>query len=101
MTLEEFKASLSADGPPAELAPPLVALWTEARGDWQAGDWDAAHQIVQGESGGDAAWVHAYLHRREGDLSNARYWYRRAEREPYEGELEAEWAEISAALLTQ
>ena len=99
MTFEEFKASLDAHEPPAALAPPLAALWTEARGGWTSGDWDAAHQIVQAESGIDAAWVHAYLHRREGDLSNARYWYRRAERDPHEGELESEWAEISQALL--
>jgi hypothetical protein len=51
------------------------------------------------ESGEDAAWVHAYLHRVEGDLDNARYWYRQAERNPATGALEAEWDEIAEALI--
>ncbi|MCP5149688.1 MAG: hypothetical protein H6983_19340 [Ectothiorhodospiraceae bacterium] len=79
---------------PPGLAPGLRALWMEARG-----DWDAAHRIVQEESDADAAWVHAYLHRREGDLDNARYWYRRAGREPAVDALAAEWRRIAAALL--
>ena len=99
MTSEEFRRNLSGDKPPEGLSPLLCALWTEARGNWAHGDWDAAHKIVQDESGADAAWVHAYLHRREGDLSNARYWYGRAEKPEHGGTLEDEWAELVAALL--
>jgi hypothetical protein len=67
---------------------------------WAAkGDWDRAHKIVQDEDTADAAWVHAYLHRVEGDLSNARYWYHRATRTPANGPLQEEWDSIVAALL--
>ena len=76
MTLAEFKRSLSKSKPPAEAAPALAALW------WAGKDkWDQAHKIVMDEGGKDCAWVHAYLHRVEGDLDNARYWYRRAGRD--------------------
>ena len=63
------------------------------------GDWDQAHSIVQDDNGRDAAWVHAYLHRVEGDLGNAGYWYRRAGKSVAKAPLDAEWAEIAAALL--
>ena len=62
----DFKASLANAKPVDGLAPPLAALWWAAKG-----DWDAAHKIVMNEDSKDAAWVHAYLHRVEGDLSNA------------------------------
>jgi len=71
--MADFKASLSNATPADGLKPPLAALWWAAKGDWYA-----AHKIVQDESDTRAAWVHAYLHRVEGDLSNAGYWYRRA-----------------------
>ena len=71
MDIEQFEASLSADAP--TLSPPLLAMWHATRG-----DWEAAHSIVQAENDADAAWVHAWLHRLQGDLGNARYWYRRA-----------------------
>jgi hypothetical protein len=72
MTLEEYRQTLAAASPPS--VPPLLqALWHDAKG-----DWDQAHQLAQDVSGADGAWVHAYLHRKEGDLSNARYWYRQA-----------------------
>jgi hypothetical protein len=93
-TLAEFKQSTSADAPPAVATPVLRALWWAAKG-----DWDKAHKIVMKESGAAAAWVHAYLHRVEGDLDNARYWYRQAQRKPATGALEAEWDEIAAALI--
>jgi len=80
---------------PAGLAPPLAALWWEARGDWAR-----AHAAAQADSGQAAAWVHAYLHRVEGDLDNADYWYRRAGRPRPAMPLEAEWAAIAAALTT-
>ena len=93
MTPAEFKESLG-DGPPPTGKPALDALWWAARG-----DWDRAHVIVQDEGGRDAAWVHAYLHRVEGDLGNAAYWYRLADRAAASGPLDAEWAMITAALL--
>jgi hypothetical protein len=75
--------------------PLLRALWSEARGDWKT-----AHEITQDIEGQRAAWVHAYLHRKEGDLSNARYWYRRAERPEATDALDQEWERIVCALLT-
>ncbi len=70
MSFEEFESSLSWDNPSAELSPYLTALWHERRG-----DWNKAHEIVQDINSANAAWIHAYLHRKEGDESNARYWY--------------------------
>jgi hypothetical protein len=89
-----FKASLSGASPAPQLDAPLAALWWAAKG-----DWNQAHKIVQDEDTADAAWVHAYLHRVEGDLSNAAYWYRKAEKPEASGSLEAEWAGIASALL--
>jgi hypothetical protein len=94
MTLDELRASLSADTPPADLPAAVGALWHDARG-----DWDRAHRIAQDIPGADGSWVHAYLHRKEGDLGNASYWYRRAGRVPASGPLEQEWEEIAEALL--
>jgi len=87
-------AELAAAPDPDAFSPPLRALWLDARG-----DWDGAHRCVDQLADADAMWVHAYLHRREGDLWNARYWYRRAGRPELEGSLAAEWAAIAAALL--
>ncbi|MFC0409736.1 hypothetical protein [Roseomonas elaeocarpi] len=72
---ENFTRSLTGAAPPPGLSPALLALWHGLRG-----EWDASHRIVQDAEGGDEAWVHAWLHRVEGDLPNARYWYRRANR---------------------
>jgi hypothetical protein len=94
MSPDEFKRSVAEAKPPAGLSPALAALWWAAKDDWQR-----AHRLVMDESDADCAWVHAYLHREEGDLDNARYWYRRARREPAQGELATEWAAIAAALL--
>jgi hypothetical protein len=94
MTPSEFKRGLSSKKPPNGLSPALTALW------WAGNDsWDKAHDIVMGEDGKDCAWVHAYLHRVEGDRDNALYWYRQASRELATGELASEWAAIVAALL--
>jgi hypothetical protein len=90
----EFKASLSGASPAPGLDAPLAALWWAARG-----GWDQAHKIVQDEDSADAAWVHAYLHRVEGDLGNARYWYRRAAKPVASASLETEWEQIASALL--
>jgi hypothetical protein len=94
MTLAEFKHSVSKAKPPPGLKPALTALWWEAKG-----DWERAHALVMDESGKDCAWVHAYLHRLEGDHGNARYWYGQAGHAPSVGGLPAEWDSIAAALL--
>src|SRR5271168_4808435 len=94
MSPSAFKRSLSSKNPPAGLSPALAALWWAGKD-----DWDKAHKIVMSEDGADCAWVHAYLHRVEGDLDNARYWYRRARRETAGGDLKTEWTAIAAALL--
>jgi hypothetical protein len=92
--MAEFKASLSGAAPAPQLNAPLAALWWAANG-----DWDQAHKIVQDEPTTNAAWVHAYLHRVEGDSGNAGYWYRRAARPVAAGSLEAEWERMVSALL--
>ena len=91
--LADFRASLSDTAPAAGLEPPLSALWWAANG-----QLDQAHKIVQDESGREAAWVHAYLHRVEGDLGNAGYWYRQAGQPVAKDSLEAEWERIVTAL---
>jgi len=93
VTLDEFRLTLSVANPPP-LSPLLRALWHDAKG-----DWDEAHRIAQDVSGADGAWVHAYLHRKDGDLSNARYWYRQAGVEPGTDALDDEWTRIVAAFL--
>jgi hypothetical protein len=94
MDLESFTDSLSGAEPPAGLSPALQALWHEARGDWAR-----AHRLAQSQGDAAGAWVHAYLHRVEGDAANAGYWYRRAGRPPARGPLAEEWREIVSALL--
>ena len=94
MTLSEFKRSLTKAKPPADIAPALAALW------WAGKDnWDKAHAIVMDEGGKHCAWVHAYLHRVEGDLGNARYWYREAGRPVQTKPVAAEWDAIADTLL--
>jgi hypothetical protein len=92
--LDQFVASLNQDQPDPALPALLQALWYEAHG-----DWERAHKITQKQDTDDAAWVHAYLHRREGDLGNARYWYRRSGRDEPASSLEDEWRLIAAALI--
>ena len=92
--MADFRASLSSAAPASELDAPLAALWWAAKG-----QWDEAHKIVQDEETADAAWVHAYLHRVEGDLGNAGYWYRQAGKPAASGALEAEWEQIVQTLL--
>lgn len=91
MKPEELKAL--AD--PAELNLPLQALWYDARG-----DWDRAHEVCQQAKSRDGDWVHAYLHRKEGDVGNAGYWYVRAGRPMPEADvtLETEWAVLVRTL---
>jgi hypothetical protein len=94
MTLAEFKNTVLQSDPAPTEDPALQALWWAAKR-----DWNRAHKLVQDQSSRDAAWVHAYLHRLEGDLSNAHYWYRQARRAAASGPLEAEWDAIATALL--
>jgi hypothetical protein len=94
VNMAEFKASLSGAAPAPQLNAPLAALWWAARS-----GWDAAHKLVQDEDTREAAWVHAYLHRVEGDLGNAGYWYRQAGQPVAAGSLETEWERIASVLL--
>lgn len=95
MTFQELRNSLKSDSPPQGLTLPLTALWWDAKGDWAR-----AHECAQQDEGSAGAWVHAYLHRKEGDLSNAGYWYHRAGKPVVRGPLEQEWVSIAAALLS-
>ena len=95
MTLDELKATLGSAEPPSGLPRTILALWHDARG-----DWEAAHRVAQDIDDRDGAWIHAYLHRKEGDLGNAGYWYRRAGRPTASGTLADEWTAIASALLT-
>jgi hypothetical protein len=94
MTLTELQASLSRSAPPPGTPKLVRALWHDARG-----DWDEAHRIAQSIDGAEGAWVHAYLHRKEGDLSNAGNWYARAGRPRSDATLAEEWEEIVRTLL--
>ena len=89
-----FRASLTDTAPPQDISAPLTALWWAAKG-----DWDKAHAIAQDDASAEGSWVHAYLHRVEGDLGNASYWYRRAGQPVATDALEAEWERIVATLL--
>ncbi len=94
MNINDFRNSLSADAPPKNLPHALQALWYDARG-----DWNGAHSHAQAQDDRAGAWVHAYLHRKEGDLANAGYWYHRADQPTANGTLEDEWTAIAEALL--
>jgi len=93
MTVEEFIATLSSDQPP-DLSRPLLALWHDGRG-----EWNRAHSVAQEIDDDIGAWVHAYLHRKEGDLANAAYWYRNARQTVATDSLPAEWTRIVTLLL--
>ena len=94
MTFEEFLATIGSGAKPEGLSRGLEALWFDARG-----EWDAAHERVQDEPTRAAAWVHAYLHRKEGDEANAAYWYSGADRPASRESLTREWESIARALL--
>ena len=93
MTFDDFTVSLTLPAPPAGCPPLLAALWHDKRG-----DWDAAHHLAQDVDNADGAWVHAYLHRKEGDSSNAAYWYRRAGKPVATSSLDEEWVTIVRTL---
>ena len=96
MNLAAFRHSLATPAPPAGLNPALEALWHDAHG-----DFDRAHDLAQSDEGGIGDWVHAYLHRKEGDAGNAAYWYRRAGKPVCRETLDAEWEAIARALLSE
>lgn len=91
MTVEEFKKARQE-----QLGGPLLALWWDAQG-----NWEQAHEVAQEIGNENGAWVHAYLHRKEGDIANARYWYHRAGRRSASGDLHAEWLEIVEEILSR
>jgi hypothetical protein len=96
MTPAAFKRSLAQAVPPRALPAALQGLWWAGKG-----DWDKAHRAVMDEHSPEAALVHAYLHRLEGDHGNAEYWYRRARQKPSTGPVEVEWQAIARALLRE
>ena len=96
MTLQELRQSLLRDEPPSHFSLALAGLWWDAKG-----NWNKAHESAQQDEGRAGSWVHAYLHRKEGDSSNAGYWYRRAGKPPARSSLEQEWTEIAESLLSE
>ena len=93
MQFEDFKGSLNTSDPP-QGSSYLQSLWYDAKG-----NWSKAHEIIQNIEDKNAAWIHAYLHRKEGDTGNADYWYRRAGRKRPDIALSEEWAEIVKTFL--
>jgi hypothetical protein len=93
--LGSFEQSLAQDAPPSGVSAALEALWHE-----RCGDWERAHRIAQDIAGAAGAWVHAYLHRREGDQANAEYWYVRASKPAPRVSLDEEWRTIVETLLS-
>ncbi len=95
MTFDEFTSAIAqGKACPNDLPPALQGLWIDKQG-----NWDKAHRIVQNAPDADSAWVHAYLHREEGDIGNANYWYRRAGKSKSNATLAEEWEEIAKSLL--
>ncbi len=94
MNLQNFKSTLDNDQVPDGISPALQALWYQANG-----DWDEAHQLAQSDNSPTGSWVHAYLHRVEGDDSNAAYWYRLAGKPVSALRLGDEWEEIIKAMV--
>jgi len=94
MTFDEFRQSLTATEPPSGLSQALAGLWWDGKGDWKR-----AHESAQQDEGRDGSWVHAYLHRKEGDQSNAAYWYSRAGKPVCREPLDAEWLSIVTHLI--
>ncbi|HEY0743391.1 MAG TPA: hypothetical protein VGD40_18110 [Chryseosolibacter sp.] len=95
MTLQEFKVSLNSSQPPKGISKLLEAMWYDGKG-----DWDTSHNIAQDIHSKEGSWIHAYLHRKEGDQGNAAYWYARAGRKMPSVGLAEEWDAICEELLT-
>ncbi len=96
MDYKSFNYTLDMGQPPAEFADPVKALWWERKG-----YWEKAHDMVQDLTSKEAAWVHAYLHRKEGDQMNAAYWYERAGKKESSKEHDDEFREIIESLLSE
>jgi hypothetical protein len=94
MNFEEFRQTLSSPEPPGKIPGHLLSLWYDAKG-----DWERSHTIIQEINDTTAAWIHAYLHRKEGDMGNADYWYHRAGKKRPAISLEKEWEEIAKAII--
>jgi hypothetical protein len=94
MIMDNFIKSLDSDHPPSPISIYLQALWYDAKG-----NWEQAHQLVQDIETAEGSWIHAYLHRKEGDIANAGYWYRRAGKLLPEISLKQEWENIVKAFL--
>jgi hypothetical protein len=94
MTLDEFRRSQNQSSPPPGLTHALAGLWWDAKGEWKR-----AHESAQQDEGPNGSWVHAYLHRKEGDHGNAAYWYSRAGKPVCREPLVAEWLGIATDLL--
>src|SRR5688500_12865629 len=94
MTLVQYKQSLSSASPPSEASDYLKALWFDANG-----DWEKSHNIIQYIDDKKAAWIHAYLHRKEGDIWNADYWYSKAGKKRPNVSLQQEWEMITNELI--
>jgi hypothetical protein len=94
MTIDDLRQSLAESQPPVGLSLALAGLWWDAKG-----DWTRAHESSQQDDGPEGAWVHAYLHRKEGDQGNAGYWYNRAGKPVCREPLDAEWVSIVSGIL--
>lgn len=90
MEFLQFKKSLDFPAPPPHISDALLCLWYDGKG-----DWNSAHNIAQDMHGKDGEWLHAYLHRKEGDLWNADYWYRRAGKKRPDISLQEEWEHLA------
>ena len=94
MNFETFRQSLRSADPPANLSSHLLSLWYDGKD-----DWERSHSIIQDINDTDAAWIHAYLHRKEGDIGNADYWYHKANKKRPSVTLDVEWEQLVTALL--
>ncbi|MDQ3279335.1 MAG: hypothetical protein M3Q06_13485 [Bacteroidota bacterium] len=94
MNLDTFKHTIKSQQPPGELSVYLQAMWWDAKG-----NWEKAHGLIQDLTDKTAAWIHAYLHRKEGDIRNADYWYNRAGKKRPAVSLDEEWSHITETLL--
>jgi hypothetical protein len=94
MNMDAFDKTFALDQPPPTISIYLRALWQDAKD-----NWDEAHRLIQDIETPEAAWIHAYLHRKEGDIANADYWYRRAGKKRPDVSLQHEWEEITKAFL--
>lgn len=95
MTFDSFKASLAKEKSPDQISPLLEALWQDAKGNWQE-----AHNLTQEIATKEGSWVHAYLHRKEGDQANAAYWYHKAQKDIPIASIEEEWETLVRAMIS-